>query len=138
MEQILASVGNRVLRSMGIGLAQAEVEQDEEEDEEEDDDGFHVAEEQLGPADDLSDDEVPDTENYIICRCMRMKALVGKDYGTWRFTWKQGVMHIAGKDYVFRRAAGILIFAPPNPEEVDDMDLVPEAILKGGAPGQRR
>lgn len=57
-------------------------------------------EDPLGSDDDDTDDDIPDTENLILCQYERITHVKDK----WRLTLSDGIMHINKQDYVFRKA----------------------------------
>ncbi|XP_062407111.1 transcription initiation factor IIA subunit 1 isoform X1 [Sardina pilchardus] len=85
-----------------------EDEYDEDEDEDKDKDGGEdgqVEEEPLNSSDDVSDEEdqeLFDTENVVVCQYDKIHRSKNK----WKFTLKDGIMNLNGRDYVFSKAIG--------------------------------
>lgn len=85
-----------------------EEEYDEDEEEEKDKEGAEdgqVEEEPLNSEDDVSDEEdqeLFDTENVVVCQYDKIHRSKNK----WKFTLKDGIMNLNGKDYVFSKAIG--------------------------------
>ncbi|XP_031437367.1 transcription initiation factor IIA subunit 1 isoform X2 [Clupea harengus] len=85
-----------------------EDEYDEDEDEDKDKDGGEdgqVEEEPLNSGDDVSDEEdqeLFDTENVVVCQYDKIHRSKNK----WKFTLKDGIMNLNGRDYVFSKAIG--------------------------------
>ncbi|KAL2076588.1 hypothetical protein ACEWY4_027817 [Coilia grayii] len=85
-----------------------EEEYDEDEDEDKDKDGGEdgqVEEEPLNSGDDVSDEEdqeLFDTENVVVCQYDKIHRSKNK----WKFTLKDGIMNLNGRDYVFSKAIG--------------------------------
>ncbi|XP_063078193.1 transcription initiation factor IIA subunit 1-like [Engraulis encrasicolus] len=85
-----------------------EEEYDEDEDEDKDKDGGEdgqVEEEPLNSEDDVSDEEdqeLFDTENVVVCQYDKIHRSKNK----WKFTLKDGIMNLNGRDYVFSKAIG--------------------------------
>jgi transcription initiation factor TFIIA large subunit len=64
-----------------------------------------VEDEPLNSEDDVSDndpEELFDTENVVVCQYDKISRVRNK----WKFYLKDGIMNIAGKDYVFLKASG--------------------------------
>jgi transcription initiation factor TFIIA large subunit len=62
-------------------------------------------EEPLGPEDDIddiSDGEMFETDNVVVCQFDKIQRVRNK----WRFSLKDGIMNLNGKDYVFQKATG--------------------------------
>jgi len=61
-------------------------------------------EEPLGPDDDIddSDGEIFETDNVVVCQFDKIQRVRNK----WRFSLKDGIMNLNGKDYVFQKATG--------------------------------
>uniref|UniRef100_A0AC34FQS1 Uncharacterized protein n=1 Tax=Panagrolaimus sp. ES5 TaxID=591445 RepID=A0AC34FQS1_9BILA len=63
-------------------------------------------EDPLNSADDQSDDEDLDTlfesSNIIVCQFEKVNRARNK----WKFTLKDGIMHLEGKDYCFQKCTG--------------------------------
>ncbi|KAH7730228.1 transcription factor IIA [Aphelenchoides avenae] len=70
------------------------------------DDDDVVEEEPLNTDDDQSDDEDVDTlfdaDNVVVCQFEKVHRARSK----WKFTLKDGIMHVNGKDYCFQRCVG--------------------------------
>lgn len=70
------------------------------------DDGEVVEEDPLNSNDDQSDDEDLDTlfdaEHVVVCQFEKVHRARSK----WKFTLKDGIMHLNGKDYVFQKCSG--------------------------------
>lgn len=65
----------------------------------------HEYDDPLGPNDDGSESdgsEIFDTENVVVCQFDR----VARTRNKWKFTFKDGIMNLNGKDHVFIRANG--------------------------------
>ncbi|GBP15349.1 Transcription initiation factor IIA subunit 1 [Eumeta japonica] len=80
-------------------------ERDEEEEEERDESAGGVEEEPLNSGDDVSDEEpgdMFDTDNVVVCQYDK----ITRSRNKWKFYLKDGIMNLAGKDYVFQRANG--------------------------------
>ncbi|XP_061715251.1 transcription initiation factor IIA subunit 1 [Cydia pomonella] len=76
----------------------------EEEEEERDEDGG-AEEEPLNSGDDVSDEEpgdMFDTDNVVVCQYDK----ITRSRNKWKFYLKDGIMNLAGKDYVFQKANG--------------------------------
>uniref|UniRef100_A0A914UQH3 Uncharacterized protein n=1 Tax=Plectus sambesii TaxID=2011161 RepID=A0A914UQH3_9BILA len=71
-----------------------------------DDEDQSVEDDPLNSGDDQSDDEDIDTlfdaDNVVMCQFEK----VHRARARWKFTLKDGIMHIQGKDHVFQRATG--------------------------------
>uniref|UniRef100_A0A915D865 Uncharacterized protein n=1 Tax=Ditylenchus dipsaci TaxID=166011 RepID=A0A915D865_9BILA len=98
----------------GMTDSSSEDEMDEEEDplhryarlEDDKLDGDIVEEDPLNSDDDQSDDEdletLFDAENVVVCQFEKVHRARSK----WKFTLKDGIMHIDGKDYCFQKCSG--------------------------------
>jgi len=68
--------------------------------------GDVVEEEPLNSGDDQSDDEDADTlfdaANVVVCQFEKVHRARNK----WKFSLREGIMHIDGKDYCFSKCAG--------------------------------
>ncbi|XP_059053883.1 transcription initiation factor IIA subunit 1 [Achroia grisella] len=76
-----------------------------EEEEEERDDSGGAEEEPLNSGDDVSDEEpgdMFDTDNVVVCQYDK----ITRSRNKWKFYLKDGIMNLAGKDYVFQKANG--------------------------------
>lgn len=81
------------------------VEEKAEEEEEERDEFGGPEEEPLNSGDDVSDEEpgdMFDTDNVVVCQYDKITRTRNK----WKFYFKDGIMNLAGKDYVFQKANG--------------------------------
>ncbi|CAH4028752.1 transcription initiation factor IIA subunit 1 [Pieris brassicae] len=81
------------------------VEERAEEEEEERDEFGGAEEEPLNSGDDVSDEEpgdMFDTDNVVVCQYDKITRTRNK----WKFYFKDGIMNLAGKDYVFQKANG--------------------------------
>lgn len=81
----------------------AEERADEEEEEREDSAG--ADEEPLNSSDDVSDEEpgdMFDTDNVVVCQYDK----ITRSRNKWKFYLKDGIMNLAGKDFVFQKANG--------------------------------
>jgi len=71
-----------------------------------DDEDQAMEEDPLNSGDDQSDDEDIDTlfdaDNVVVCQFEKVHRARSK----WKFTLKDGIMHLQGKDYAFLRCAG--------------------------------
>lgn len=90
-----------------LSTSESELSDDVNENDENNDSGESIIgiEETLNSGDDISDEEsedIFDTENVIVCQYEK----VIRNRNKWRFTLKDGIMHILGKDYVFNRTFG--------------------------------
>lgn len=62
-------------------------------------------EEPLNSEDDVSDEDITeifDTENVVVCQYDK----VTRSRNKWKFNFKDGIMNLQGKDYVFQKASG--------------------------------
>ncbi|XP_044726869.1 transcription initiation factor IIA subunit 1-like [Chrysoperla carnea] len=87
--------------------SESDLSDDTNENDENNDSGESIIgiEESLNSDDDISDEECEDifeTENVIVCQYEK----VIRNRNKWRFTFKDGIMNILGKDYVFNRTFG--------------------------------
>lgn len=76
-----------------------------EEEEEERDESGGAEEEPLNSGDDVSDEEpgdMFDTDNVVVCQYDK----ITRSRNKWKFYLKDGIMNLAGKDYVFQKANG--------------------------------
>lgn len=76
-----------------------------EEEEEERDESGGAEEEPLNSGDDVSDEEPGDmfeTDNVVVCQYDK----ITRSRNKWKFYLKDGIMNLAGKDYVFQKASG--------------------------------
>ncbi|CAK1556185.1 unnamed protein product [Leptosia nina] len=76
-----------------------------EEEEEERDEFGGAEEEPLNSGDDVSDEEpgdMFDTDNVVVCQYDKITRTRNK----WKFYFKDGIMNLGGKDYVFQKANG--------------------------------
>ncbi|KAK2187844.1 hypothetical protein NP493_153g09016 [Ridgeia piscesae] len=76
---------------------------DENENNENGDDG--PEEEPLNSADDISEEdptELFDSENVVVCQFEK----INRSKNKWKFTLKDGIMNLNGKDYVFQKLTG--------------------------------
>lgn len=76
-----------------------------EEEEEERDDSGGAEEEPLNSGDDVSEEEpgdMFDTDNVVVCQYDK----ITRSRNKWKFYLKDGIMNLAGKDYVFQKANG--------------------------------
>lgn len=81
------------------------VEERAEEEEEERDESGGAEEEPLNSGDDVSDEEpgdMFDTDNVVVCQYDK----ITRSRNKWKFYLKDGIMNLAGKDYVFQKANG--------------------------------
>lgn len=81
--------------------APAGKEEEEEEEEEEVQDG-EGEDETLGEGDDDVDDEEPQTNNLVMCQFEKCR----RERSRWTFYLKDGIMHLKGRDYCFKKATG--------------------------------
>lgn len=78
---------------------------EEEEEEREDSAGADADEEPLNSSDDVSDEEpgdMFDTDNVVVCQYDK----ITRSRNKWKFYLKDGIMNLAGKDFVFQKANG--------------------------------
>ncbi|CAG0915010.1 unnamed protein product [Notodromas monacha] len=71
----------------------------------EDEDVHEEEEEPLNSEDDLTDEDpatIFDTENVVVCQYDKISHARNR----WRFNFKDGIMNLVGRDYVFQRAVG--------------------------------
>ncbi|XP_068207311.1 transcription initiation factor IIA subunit 1 [Palaemon carinicauda] len=83
----------------------AETEKNSIDGDEDEEDAEGVEEEPLNSEDDVSDDDTSDmfdTENVVVCQYDKITRVRNK----WKFTLKDGIMNLRGKDYVFQKATG--------------------------------
>lgn len=76
-----------------------------EEEEEEREDSAGADDEPLNSSDDVSDEEpgdMFDTDNVVVCQYDK----ITRSRNKWKFYLKDGIMNLAGKDYVFQKANG--------------------------------
>ncbi|XP_075978752.1 transcription factor IIA L [Anticarsia gemmatalis] len=76
-----------------------------EEEEEERDESGGAEEEPLNSEDDVSDEEpgeMFDTDNVVVCQYDK----ITRSRNKWKFYLKDGIMNLAGKDFVFQKANG--------------------------------
>ncbi|CAG4950414.1 transcription initiation factor IIA subunit 1 [Colias croceus] len=76
-----------------------------EEEEEERDESGGAEEEPLNSGDDVSDEEpgdMFDTDNVVVCQYDKITRTRNK----WKFYFKDGIMNLSGKDFVFQKANG--------------------------------
>ncbi|KAG6442228.1 transcription initiation factor IIA subunit 1 [Manduca sexta] len=76
-----------------------------EEEEEEQNESGGAEEEPLNSGDDVSDEEpgdMFDTDNVVVCQYDK----ITRSRNKWKFYLKDGIMNLAGKDYVFQKANG--------------------------------
>ncbi|XP_012550505.1 transcription initiation factor IIA subunit 1 [Bombyx mandarina] len=76
-----------------------------EEEEEEQNESGGAEEEPLNSGDDVSDEEpgdMFDTDNVVVCQYDK----ITRSRNRWKFYLKDGIMNLAGKDYVFQKANG--------------------------------
>ncbi|CAK1586267.1 unnamed protein product [Parnassius mnemosyne] len=76
-----------------------------EEEEDERDESGGAEEEPLNSGDDVSDEEpgdMFDTDNVVVCQYDK----ITRSRNKWKFYLKDGIMNLAGKDYVFQKANG--------------------------------
>lgn len=76
-----------------------------EEEEEDKDESGGADEEPLNSGDDVSDEEpgdMFDTDNVVVCQYDK----ITRSRNKWKFYLKDGIMNLAGKDYVFQKANG--------------------------------
>ncbi|KAK2148154.1 hypothetical protein LSH36_512g02045 [Paralvinella palmiformis] len=108
----------RIVQLDGTHDSSSDDDDDEEEDGDKDDDDDDVdlnddeneeqgkEEDPLNSCDDVSSDEDPaqvfDTENVVVCQFDR----VNRNKNKWKFSLKDGIMNLNGKDYVFQKATG--------------------------------
>lgn len=81
------------------------VEERPEEEEEEQDEGGGAEEEPLNSGDDVSEEDpgdMFDTDNVVVCQYDK----ITRSRNKWKFYLKDGIMNLAGKDYVFQKANG--------------------------------
>ncbi|XP_076046856.1 transcription factor IIA L [Oratosquilla oratoria] len=74
-------------------------------DDEEEEEGEGAEEEPLNSEDDVSDEEEGDmfeTDNVVVCQYEKVTRVRAK----WKFSLKDGIMNLKGKDYVFHKATG--------------------------------
>lgn len=81
--------------------------EDEDQDDQNDDEIEQTGEEEepLNSEDDVSDEdpvEIFDTENVVVCQYDK----VTRSRNKWKFNFKDGIMNLQGKDYVFQKANG--------------------------------
>lgn len=66
----------------------------------------HTDEPSLNSNDDVTDEESPDvlfdTDNVVVCQYYKVKRCKNK----WKLCFKDGIMHLEGKDFVFQKASG--------------------------------
>nr|XP_018898526.1 PREDICTED: transcription initiation factor IIA subunit 1 isoform X1 [Bemisia tabaci] len=77
----------------------------EDKDDEEGDDEGGAEEEPLNSGDDVSEEdpnELFDTDNVVVCQYDK----ISRSRNKWKFQFKDGIMNLSGKDYVFQRANG--------------------------------
>jgi len=85
-----------------------EPDNDDDQDDDQNDDEIEQAgeeEEPLNSEDDVSDEdpiEIFDTENVVVCQYDK----VTRSRNKWKFNFKDGIMNLQGKDYVFQKANG--------------------------------
>lgn len=80
---------------------------DDEEDDQNDDENEYTGEEEepLNSEDDVSDEdpsELFDTDNVVVCQYDK----ITRSRNKWKFTLKDGIMNLQGRDYVFQKAVG--------------------------------
>lgn len=78
---------------------------DEEQNENDNECAAEEEDEPLNSEDDVSDDdtsEVFETDNVVVCQYDK----ISRSRNRWKFHFKDGIMNLAGKDYVFQKALG--------------------------------
>jgi len=71
----------------------------------EENDGGIEDEEPLNSGDDVSEEdptELFDTDNVVVCQYDK----ITRSRNKWKFHFKDGIMNLQGKDYVFQKAVG--------------------------------
>lgn len=81
--------------------------EDEDEDKDEEPEYLEgaVEEEPLNSGDDVSDEDVPDlfdTDNVVVCQYDK----ISRSRNKWKLYLKDGIMNLAGKDFVFQKSNG--------------------------------
>ncbi|KAK7018069.1 Transcription initiation factor IIA subunit 1 [Halocaridina rubra] len=83
----------------------AETERNSVDGDDDDDEADGPEEDPLNSEDDVSDDDTSDmfdTDNVVVCQYDKVTRVRNK----WKFTLKDGIMNLRGKDYVFQKATG--------------------------------
>lgn len=78
---------------------------DDDDDEKDHEDGGGEEEEPLNSGDDVSEEdptELFDTENVVVCQFEK----ISRNKSKWKFTLKDGIMNLNGRDHVFQKGLG--------------------------------
>lgn len=78
---------------------------DDDDEKEENEDGGGQEEEPLNSEDDVSEEdptELFDTENVVVCQFEK----ISRNKNKWKFTLKDGIMNLNGRDHVFQKGIG--------------------------------
>ena len=108
-----AGAGNHIVQLDGPPSSEEEDDDDDDYNDEDDQDDQiddeieqpGEEEEPLNSEDDVSDEdpiEIFDTENVVVCQYDK----VTRSRNKWKFNFKDGIMNLQGKDYVFQKASG--------------------------------